>query len=250
MNISNELWKQIKYIWGTTSICFKNQNHRFEAGTRLKTSQWQPLQLASQVGRCLCPPGFRWIKEEIIFFDIFCAVLHVTRTKNNPIDVRTCRKSKWQWLTERRRLISLSTGSDGRNPDIFVAKSISFRQLALEQRWTELYEEVKQMKVQKTNKIFDEKRNHKVHPSRQHVVQLTWSQSWLLESLAAWPMFTRCVDYTVLITWYWLLITSIDFTYFLTFRKKNLKIIQNKKLIEPLKGLFGVHDGWKRLHQD
>ena len=63
-------------------------------------------------------------------------------------------------------------------------------------------------------------------------------------------MFTRCVDYTVLITWYWLLITSIDFTYFLTFRKKNLKIIQNKKLIEPLKGLFGVHDGWKRLHQD
>ena len=70
-------------------------------------------------------------------------------------------------------MISLSTGSDGRNPDIFVAKSISFRQLALEQRWTELYEEVKQMKVQKTNKIFDEKRNHKVHPSRQHVVQLT-----------------------------------------------------------------------------
>ena len=149
MYISNELWKQIKYIWGTASICFKNQNHRFEAGTRLKTSQWQPLQLASQVGRCLCPPGFRWIKEEILFFDIFCAVLHVTRTKNNPIDVRTCRKSKWQWLTERRRLISLSTGSDGRNPDIFVAKSISFRQLALEQRWTELYEEVKQMKVQK-----------------------------------------------------------------------------------------------------
>ena len=54
-----------------------------------------------------------------------------------------------------------------------LGKSISFRQLALEQRWTELYEEVKQMKVQKTNKIFDEKRNHKVHPSRQHVVQLT-----------------------------------------------------------------------------
>ena len=105
-------------------------------------------------------------------------------------------------------------------------------------------------RYKKTNNIFGEKRNKKVPPSRQHVVQLTWSQSWLLESLAAWPMFTRCVDYTVLITWYWLLITSIDFTYFLTFRKKNLKIIQNKKLIEPLKGLFGVHDGWKRLHQD
>ena len=57
-------------------------------------------------------------------------------------------------------------------------------------------------RYKKTNKIFDEKRNHKVPPSRQHVVQLTWSQSWLLESLAAWPMFTRCVDYMVLVTYY------------------------------------------------
>ena len=199
MNISNELWKQIKYIWGTTSICFKNQNHRFEAGTRLKTSQWQPLQLASQVGRCLCPPGFRWIKEEIIFVDIFCAVLHVTRTKNNPIDVRTCRKSKWQWLTERRRLISLSTGSDGRNPDIFVAKSISFRQLALEQRWTELYEEVKQMKVQKKIKFLMKKEITKfILPGSMwfssHEVNLGYWRAW---------QHDQCLQ-GVLITLYWL----------------------------------------------
>ena len=83
-------------------------------------------------------------------------------------------------------------------------------------------------RYKKTNNIFDEKRNKKVPPSRQHVVQLTWSQSWLLESLAAWPMFTRCVDYTVLITWYWLLITSIDFTYFLTFRKKTSKLFRTR----------------------
>ena len=57
-------------------------------------------------------------------------------------------------------------------------------------------------RYKKTNNIFGEKRNKKVPPSRQHVVQLTWSQSWLLESLAAWPMFTRCIDYMVLVTYY------------------------------------------------
>ena len=73
-----------------------------------------------------------------------------------------------------------------------------------------------------------------------HEVNLGYWRAW---------QHDQCLQ-GVLITLYWLLITSIDFTYFLTFRKKNLKIIQNKKLIEPLKGLFGVHDGWKRLHQD
>ena len=55
----------------------------------------------------------------------------------------------------------------------------------------------------------------------------------------------HCIDYMVLVTFY-----LYRLYIFPDFQKKNLKIINNKELIEPLKGLFGVHDGWKRLHQD
>ena len=40
----------------------QNWKHRFDPGTRRKTSQWPQWQLVSQVAKCLFPPGFRWMK--------------------------------------------------------------------------------------------------------------------------------------------------------------------------------------------
>ena len=40
----------------------RNWKHRFDPGTRRKTSRWQQWQLAFQVAKCLFPPGFRWLK--------------------------------------------------------------------------------------------------------------------------------------------------------------------------------------------
>ena len=40
----------------------RNWKHRFDPGTRRKTSQWLQWRLAFQVAKCLLPPGFRWLK--------------------------------------------------------------------------------------------------------------------------------------------------------------------------------------------
>ena len=40
----------------------RNWKHRFDPGTRRKTSQWLQWRLAFQVDKCLLPPGFRWLK--------------------------------------------------------------------------------------------------------------------------------------------------------------------------------------------
>ena len=85
----------------------QNWKHRFDPGTRRKTSQWLQWRLVFQVAKCLFPQGFRWLKLLQLDFvhHLFLSALFFLAEI-----ALTCRRSKWLLPTEQRRSTLSSTG--------------------------------------------------------------------------------------------------------------------------------------------